>query len=104
MQDEFINIVKDRRKSSYDVLNLISDGRILTGRQAKELDLIDEIGTEKDAINWLKEQAGIDVEVPVVDFSSQDNFLNLLNIGFIKNKINNINLNPLNGLLAIWTF
>ena len=104
MQDEFINIVKDRRKSSYDVLNLISDGRILTGRQAKELDLIDEIGTEKDAINWLKEQAGIDVDVPVVDFSSQDNFLNLLNIGFIKNKINNINLNPLNGLLAIWTF
>ncbi len=103
MQDEFINIVKDRRKSSYDVLNLISDGRILTGRQAKELDLIDEIGTEKDAINWLKEQAGIVTDVPVVDFSDQDNFFKLLNIDSLKNKIKNINLNPLNGILAIWT-
>ena len=49
-------IVKKNRKISESVLNLVSDGRILTGRQAKNLKLIDDIGTEKDALDWLKKR------------------------------------------------
>ena len=64
------------------------------------MNLIDEIGSERDAIFWLK-KAVISNDVPVVDISSKDNFLNILNIKSFKNKIDNINVNFLNGILAI---
>ena len=101
MQKEFLNILKYTRDISPEVINLVSDGRILTGSQAKSMNLIDEIGSERDAIFWLKKRGNLDDDVPVVDISSKDNFLNILNIKSFKNKINNINVNFLNGILAI---
>ena len=101
MQKEFLNILKYTRDISPEVINLVSDGRILTGSQAKNMNLIDEIGSERDAIFWLKKRGNLDDDVPVVDISSKDNFLNILNIKSFKNKINNINVNFLNGILAI---
>ena len=101
MQKEFLNILKYTRDISPEVINLVSDGRILTGSQAKSMNLIDEIGSERDAIFWLKKRGNLDDDVPVVDISSKDNFLNILNIKSFKNKIDNINVNFLNGILAI---
>ena len=101
MQKEFLNILKYTRDISPEVINLVSDGRILTGSQAKSMNLIDEIGSERDAIFWLKKRGNLDNDIPVVDISSKDNFLNILNIKSFKNKINNINVNFLNGILAI---
>ena len=46
MQEEFSKIVKLERKLTWDNLEKISDGRIFTGNQAKEINLIDEIGAE----------------------------------------------------------
>ena len=47
MQKEFLNILKYTRDISPEVINLVSDGRILTGSQAKNMNLIDEIGSKK---------------------------------------------------------
>ena len=101
MQKEFLKILKDSRNISSEVVNLVSDGRILTGSQAKKMNLIDEIGSEGDAILWLRKKADLDDDVPVIDVSVKGNFLNILNIKSFKNKINNVNVNFLNGLLAI---
>ena len=46
-------IVKNRKVLTGS--DLVSDGRILTGRQAKTKS-IDDIGTEKDALDWLKKR------------------------------------------------
>ena len=54
MQEEFSKIVKLERELTWDNLEKISDGRIFTGNQAKEINLIDEIGAENDAIDWIK--------------------------------------------------
>ena len=56
MQEEFSKIVKLERKISGENLTKINDGRIFTGAQAKEINLIDEIGVESDAIEWLKKK------------------------------------------------
>ena len=98
MQKEFLNILKDTRDISSEVIDLVSDGRILTGGQAKSMNLIDEIGSERDAIFWLKQRGNLEDDIPVVDISSKDDFLNILNIKSFKN---NVNLKFLNGILAI---
>ena len=98
MQKEFLNILKDTRDISSEVIDLVSDGRILTGGQAKSMNLIDEIGSERDAIFWLKQRGNLEDDIPVVDISSKDDFLNILNIKSFKN---NVNLKFLNGIIAI---
>ncbi len=102
MQKEFLNIVKKRRNISNSTLELVSDGRILTGKQAKDLKLIDEVGTEKDALAWLRNEAGLDKNVKVKDLSSQNDIREILNLSFLKKKINYFNQNFYNGFFAIW--
>ena len=59
MQLEFLNILSENRDIENETLRIISDGRIFTGKQAKELNLVDFIGSKNDAINWLKEKAKV---------------------------------------------
>jgi protease-4 len=55
----FLTIVSDAREIKKDKLRKLADGRVYTGKQAKELGLIDEIGTLDDAINLAKQTAGV---------------------------------------------
>ena len=103
MQTEFLNLVKKNRDISSSTLDLVSDGRIVTGKQAKDLKLIDAVGTENDALSWLKKEAGLDDDVRVKDLSIQSEITELLNFSFLKKKINYLNQNFYNGFIAIWT-
>ncbi|NRA73903.1 MAG: signal peptide peptidase SppA [Rickettsiales bacterium] len=49
----FFNLVVKHRKFSKQKLMTIADGRILTGSQAFDAGLIDQIGAEKEAFEWL---------------------------------------------------
>ncbi len=42
------------------------DGRIFTGRQAKEIGLVDQLGTLNDAIKYAAKVAGIDEDSTLV--------------------------------------
>ena len=64
----FKGMVQDRRKLSGEGLDKVVDGRVFTGRQAIALRLIDEIGNEQTAIDWLAKQKGIDPKLPVRDW------------------------------------
>ena len=50
----FVGLVSERRGLVGGELSRVSDGRIYTGMQALKLGLIDEIGGEKEAFEWLK--------------------------------------------------
>ena len=64
----FKGMVQDRRKLSGEGLDKVVDGRVFTGRQAIALRLIDEIGNEQTAIDWLAKEKGIDPRLPVRDW------------------------------------
>lgn len=49
----FFDIILKHRKISKQVLTSVADGRVLTGSQAFEVGLIDQIGAEKEAVAWL---------------------------------------------------
>ncbi len=62
--NRFVKIVADGRKMEIKKAYEIADGRIYTANQAKELGLIDEIGTYEWAENYMKKECGLkDAEI-----------------------------------------
>lgn len=61
----FKGLVKDRRKLDDEELAKVADGRVFTGRQALGLKLVDVIGGEREAIEWLEANKGIAKKLPV---------------------------------------
>ncbi len=57
--EQFLAVVSQERKIPLDSLRTIADGRILTGRQAKEFGLVDTLGTLEDAKRILADLCGI---------------------------------------------
>jgi len=56
----FVDIVAERRSLDRNTVLRLADGRVLTGRQALSEQLIDAIGDETDALNWLQESHEIE--------------------------------------------
>jgi protease-4 len=66
--DWFKTLVRDRRHLDPEALQKVVDGRVFTGRQAVELKLIDALGDEQAAIDWLAKEKHIDAKTPVRDY------------------------------------
>lgn len=62
----FRALVGERRALDEAALEQVADGRVFSGRQALENGLVDEIGGESAAIDWLNEQ-GVESGLPVAD-------------------------------------
>ncbi|WP_227936589.1 signal peptide peptidase SppA [Alkalihalobacillus deserti] len=56
--DEFVRIIAEGRNMTEEQVRSIGDGRIYTGKQALELDLIDELGGLDDTITMMRELVG----------------------------------------------
>ena len=63
----FVDLVAERRGLARSDALTLADGRIFTGQQALAVNLIDEIGGEREAIAWLKTR-GVDDTLPVRDW------------------------------------
>ncbi len=66
--DWFKGLVKERRQMTDQELAQIDDGRVFTGRQGVPLKLVDAIGGEREAIDWLQSEKGIAKDLPVRDW------------------------------------
>jgi protease IV len=64
---QFIDAVAEGRAMEVDTVQALADGRIFTGRQAKEAKLVDELGNLDDAIQLAADIAGIEGEPKVVE-------------------------------------
>lgn len=67
LYEQFVAMVAQSRHMDVDVVRKLADGRAYTGRQAKELGLVDEIGGEFEARAWLAEQHGVSADMPIRD-------------------------------------
>lgn len=67
MYDQFVTMVADGRHMDPDDVRKLADGRAYTGRQAKALGLVDEIGGELEARAWLAQKHGVAETLPVRD-------------------------------------
>jgi len=70
----FKGLVKDRRHMDDQQLSVVSDGRVFTGRQGVALKLVDDLGNEKTALDWLAKEKNVPATTPVRDYSLRPRF------------------------------
>ena len=100
--DWFISLIKNNRNIDQNVIDLVSDGRTLTGGMAMDLGLIDGIGSEKEALKYLETNYPsikglkiIDIEIPSTNNFFFEEFFSRIsttNIKFISDSINSLKL------------
>jgi protease IV len=116
--DWFVGIVDERRPLDRTQTLALADGSVFTGRQALQNKLIDSIGGEERAIDWLIEK-GIDKELKVIEWKPKDENLpwwfssrmgdSLLWFFGVKDDASGLigpflrDQLPLNGLVSVWS-
>lgn len=85
---QFKSAVKEQRKLTDAEVDKIAEGQIFTGKQAKALKLVDELGNQQVAIEVLKDLAGIKGEAEIIHpKKKQLNLLDLLLASDLENKL-----------------
>jgi protease-4 len=64
----FKDLVKDRRALDNTTLTRVADGRVFTAAQALPLKLIDEIGDERTAREWLAKNKDVSIDLKTRDW------------------------------------
>jgi protease-4 len=98
----FVDMVAEGRPMlSKDKVDKLSDGSIFTGRQALKNQLIDAIGNEKTALEWLKTEKNImDLKIRDISTAKPENGLQKLLSSF-SNTV--IGVTQSKGIEAVWT-
>jgi protease-4 len=63
---QFVAAISDGRKMDQADVELLADGRIFSGEEAKELGLVDRLGNLEDAIEWAGRMGGIKGKISTV--------------------------------------
>ncbi len=95
---QFFNVVaENRNKIGKEELMKLADGRIFTGEQAKQVKLIDELGTYEDVIELTAKLANIEGEPVIVE--EEKPFRRLLDFIEIKSPIEKLQEDSTKALL-----
>ncbi|MCG8511637.1 MAG: S49 family peptidase, partial [Rhodospirillales bacterium] len=99
----FVGMVEERRGLARDEALALSDGRVFTGRQAVEKNLIDELGGESEARLWLSDTRDIALSLPTryIDISREDGLWRELLDGLVGKTVFSERLR-LDGLISLW--
>lgn len=90
VHNQFINAVSEGRGIKLEDIKNIADGRIFTGRMAKDIGLVDELGNLQDAIMLAGKLTGIKGEPKVVTKKEELSLFNLLKGQLPENLIGNV--------------
>lgn len=61
-------LVRERRQMSEAELAAVSTGQVFNGRRGLPLKLVDNLGTERDAVTWLEQKKGVPKDLPIRDW------------------------------------
>ncbi len=78
VHDQFIRAVSDARGMKFEDVKKLADGRVFTGRMARELGLVDELGNLDDAIMLAGRLGGIKGEPGIVEKKEKFSFFDML--------------------------
>lgn len=76
--EQFVAVVAKGRKMDEQKVRSLADGRIYTGRQAKELGLVDELGNMYDAIDIAAQMSGMQGRPELKEFGKMSPWEKLL--------------------------
>lgn len=97
--DQFVKIIADGRGMSEKEVRKIADGRIYDGRQAKEVNLIDDFGHLDDVIAAMKEDID-QKDAQVIRYTGEAGFGSLFSMGAQKMLGNDVETAVLTKILS----
>ena len=101
--DFFIDLVTERRPLDRDQVLNLADGRVYTGRQAVVNGLVDAIGGETAARDWLAAEKDIPRDVPTITRKPKSGRSGLSEVlSSLTEKALISNALTLDGLLSVW--
>lgn len=65
LHGQFVDLVAERRGMEPEAVRQVADGRVFSGRQARQRGLVDALGSRYDAEAWLRKEAGLAEDVPL---------------------------------------
>ncbi|HWR40090.1 MAG TPA: signal peptide peptidase SppA [Patescibacteria group bacterium] len=68
LYQQFVTVVAEGRTMDEETVRALADGRVYTGRQARDLGLVDEFGNLYDAIDGAAKMVGITGKPEVVEY------------------------------------
>ena len=75
--DWFVGLVAERRNLDLPKAKELADGRILSGHRALQEKLVDAVGGEATAIEWLEKEKGVTKDLPIVTWTTKENLEDL---------------------------
>ncbi|MCX7760878.1 MAG: signal peptide peptidase SppA [Hydrogenothermaceae bacterium] len=81
--EQFLDAIVKYRKIDKEKLRQYADGRVFSGRQAREIGLVDKLGNVQDAIREAKMLAKIPEDAPVIEITPPKSVLD----EFLKSKL-----------------
>jgi protease-4 len=88
--EQFFQVVLKERKLNEEELRKIANGRVFTGRQAKDLGLVDTLGTFEDAVKIAADMVGIEGEPMLVRERERKGLLEIFLEGSANNELKEI--------------
>ena len=109
----FTGLVAERRKLSIERVKVLADGRVYTGRQAVAEKLIDELGGEDKAVDWIKKEKKLSGDIAVRDWEVASEEKGLFGLGLritsgalralgLPDLVEQAKFQKLDGLLSVW--
>ncbi len=101
--DWFVDLFAERRGLPRETAEDLADGRVFTGRQAVAARLIDGIGGEREALEWLESARRISPDLPVREIDRrQDRNLIIDFLTQVSKKTLFSERLRLDGLISVW--
>jgi protease IV len=109
----FTGLVAERRKLPLDKVKILSDGRVYTGRQAVAEKLIDELGGEEKAVDWIKREKKLSTDIAIQDWDVPSEDKGLFGLGLkitsgaltalgLPDLAQQAQMGKLDGLVSVW--
>lgn len=99
----FRDMVAERRGLSRIQVDAIADGRVFTGRMALGNGLVDALGGEHQARQWLKKEKGVEAGLPVRDMAPRRELGDIFErLTEIARKTTFSERLTLDGLISVW--
>lgn len=100
--NQFIKAVAEGRNLDIETVKSFADGRIFTGIQAKDYGLVDQIGTQADAVDLAAEIVGIKGKPNVIDMTPKKNLWQKVTGSNMGNLLENIGINSIYSGVPLW--
>ncbi len=104
VQEQFIEAVSEGRQMPPEDVQKVADGRVFTGRQALEMNMVDRLGGLQDSIEHLAEQVGIQGTPKVVQETEKVHLLDwLMQAAFYRELKSSFTAERIPSLQFLWT-